>query len=97
MPPTDNKLLRQAINYAHRSQALHRYGDEGFHGGAAGTAVGQVVHPAFDAEKNKAYAFDLDKAKSLVANPAQQYRVQRFMVAGGLRGRIRGIGHDHPG
>ncbi|HEY2596626.1 MAG TPA: ABC transporter substrate-binding protein, partial [Chloroflexota bacterium] len=64
MPPFDNKLLRQALNYAIDRK---RYAD---------TIAGGLVQsnplpwpsysPAYEPDKLNAYAFDLDKAKSLV-------------------------------
>jgi peptide/nickel transport system substrate-binding protein len=64
-PPTDNKLLRQAINYSIDRQ---RFTDTVFKGftGEPRALPWSKSSPAFDAEKNKAYAFDLDKAKSLL-------------------------------
>ncbi|MBV8087209.1 MAG: ABC transporter substrate-binding protein [Chloroflexi bacterium] len=63
-PPFDNKLLRQALNY---SIDRKRYAD---------TITGGLVKaqplpwpsysPGYEADKLSAYAFDLDKAKSLV-------------------------------
>ena len=63
-PPFDNKLLRQALNYAIDRQ---RYAD---------TIAGGLVHanplpwpaysPAYEPAKLNAYAFDLDKARSLL-------------------------------
>jgi peptide/nickel transport system substrate-binding protein len=66
MAPTDNKLLRQAINYAIDRK---RFTDTVFKGftGEPRALPWAKPSPAFDAEKNKAYAFDLDKAKSLVS------------------------------
>jgi peptide/nickel transport system substrate-binding protein len=64
MPPFDNKLLRQALNYAIDRQ---RY---------AATIAGGLVEPnplpwptyspAYEPAKLNAYAFDLDKARSLL-------------------------------
>jgi peptide/nickel transport system substrate-binding protein len=64
MPPFDNKLLRQALNYAIDRK---RYAD---------TIAGGLVQsnplpwpaysPAYEPAKLNAYAFDLDKARSLL-------------------------------
>jgi peptide/nickel transport system substrate-binding protein len=63
-PPFDNKLLRQALNYAIDRE---RY---------ANTIAGGLVHasplpwpaysPAYEPARQNAYAFDLDKARSLL-------------------------------
>jgi peptide/nickel transport system substrate-binding protein len=63
-PPLDNKQIRQALNYAiDRERILS----------AVRLGLGQVVtlpfapsSPAYDEASNKAYAFDLDKAHSLL-------------------------------
>jgi peptide/nickel transport system substrate-binding protein len=62
-PPLDNKLVRQALNYAlNRDRLVSLY--------KGNVTVGALPwgpsSPAFDAAKNKSYAFDLDKAKSLL-------------------------------
>src|SRR5438105_3573878 len=64
-PPTDNKLLRQAINYAIDRKRFTDTVMNGFTGEPRALPWAKSS-PAFDAEKNKAYAYDLDKAKSLV-------------------------------
>ncbi|MBV9577048.1 MAG: ABC transporter substrate-binding protein, partial [Chloroflexi bacterium] len=63
-PPTDNKLVRQALAYALDRQRIVStiY---------SGTGTPQALpwesnSLAFDATKNSAYAFDLDKAKSVL-------------------------------
>lgn len=63
--PTNNKLVRQAINYAIDRQRFTDTVMKGFTGEARALPWAKSS-PAFDAEKNKAYAFDLDKAKSLL-------------------------------
>src|SRR5579859_6774379 len=65
-PPTDNKLVRQAINYAINRQRFTDTVMKGFTGEPRALPWAKSS-PAFDATKNKAYAFDLDKAKSLLA------------------------------
>src|SRR5207253_2305948 len=64
-PQTDNKLLRQAINYALDRKRFVDTVMKGFTGEVRALPWAKSS-PAFDPEKNKAYAFDLDKAKSLV-------------------------------
>lgn len=65
LPPGDQKLVRQAVNYAIDRQRiadtylLKQYGPA--------EALPWPAHsPAYDAAKNKAYAYDLDKAKALL-------------------------------
>jgi peptide/nickel transport system substrate-binding protein len=63
-PPFDNKLVRQALNYAIDRQ---RYIDTAYSG--ATEAVDLVWPPtsaAAELAKNRVYAFDLDKARSLL-------------------------------
>lgn len=66
MAPTDNKLVRQALNYAADRQRfvdtvlLKTTGDPR-------DLPWPSLSPAYEAEKNTRYAFDLDKAKSLLA------------------------------
>ncbi|HEY1291916.1 MAG TPA: ABC transporter substrate-binding protein [Chloroflexota bacterium] len=62
-PPLDNKLVRQALNYAlNRQRLIDLY--------KGNVIVGALPwgpsSPAYDETKNKAFAFDLDKAKSLL-------------------------------
>ena len=66
LPPTDNKLLRQAISYAIDRKRIVDTVFKGF------TTEPRALpwaksSPAFDSEKNKSYAFNLDKAKELLA------------------------------
>jgi peptide/nickel transport system substrate-binding protein len=63
--PLDNKLLRQAINYAIDRKRFTDTVMKGFTGEPRALPWAKSS-PAFDAEKNKAYAYDLDKAKSLL-------------------------------
>ena len=66
LPPTDNKVVRQALNYA---------ADRGrFVDNVLLKTTGEPRDlpwpphaPAYEPEKNNRYAFDLDKAKSLLA------------------------------
>jgi peptide/nickel transport system substrate-binding protein len=62
-PPLDNKVVRQALNYAlNRQRLVDLY--------KGNVTVGALPwgpsSPAFDEAKNKAFAFDLAKAKSLL-------------------------------
>jgi peptide/nickel transport system substrate-binding protein len=65
LEPTNNKLLRQAINYAIDRKRFTDTVMKGFTGEQRALPWAKSS-PAFDAEKNTAYAFDLDKARSLV-------------------------------
>ncbi len=63
-PPTDNKLVRQALNYAFDRQ---RFVDTVLLGvGKAESIPWPPASPAYEADKVNTYAFDLDKAKSLL-------------------------------
>jgi peptide/nickel transport system substrate-binding protein len=65
MAPTNNKLVRQALNHAIDRQ---RWTDTVLRG-LSGTPVNlpwPAASPAYDAAKNQVYAFDLDKARSLL-------------------------------
>lgn len=70
--PTGNKVFRQALNYA---MDRKRWTDTVLLGVGTPKALPLApTSPAFDAAKDQAYAFDLDKAKSLlqqsgVSNP----------------------------
>jgi peptide/nickel transport system substrate-binding protein len=65
LEPTNNKMLRQAINYAIDRKRFTDTVMKGFTGEQRALPWAKSS-PAFDAEKNTAYAFDLDKARSLV-------------------------------
>jgi peptide/nickel transport system substrate-binding protein len=65
LEPTNNKLLRQAINYAIDRKRFTDTVMKGFTGEQRALPWAKSS-PAFDAEKNTAYAFDLDRARSLV-------------------------------
>jgi peptide/nickel transport system substrate-binding protein len=65
LPPTDNKLVRQALNYAIDRK---RIVDSVYKGTGVPEALPWESNSlAFDATKNNAYAFDLDKAKNLLS------------------------------
>jgi peptide/nickel transport system substrate-binding protein len=62
--PTDNKLVRQALNFAFDRQ---RFVDTVLLGvGKAESIPWQPTSPAYEADKVNTYTFDLDKAKSLL-------------------------------
>ena len=64
-PPTDNKLVRQALNYAVDRK---RIVEIAFRGASEPVVLPwQPTSLAYDATKASMYAFDLDKAKSLLA------------------------------
>jgi peptide/nickel transport system substrate-binding protein len=64
VPPFDNKLVRQAFNWAIDRQ---RNADQVFLGFAQPINLQwSPSSPAYDAEKNKTYTFNLDKAKALL-------------------------------
>ena len=65
MAPTDNKLVRQALNYAIDRK---RIVDTVYKGTGVPEALPWEPNSlAYDPTKNNAYAFDLEKAKSLLA------------------------------
>lgn len=65
-PPTDNKLFRQAINFAMNRP---RFVDSYFKGVISDWTDLPFPQssPAYDAAKSKAYPFNLEKAKALIA------------------------------
>lgn len=63
-PPTDNKQIRQALQFGLDRQ---RVSDTVFQGVEKPlTLLWFPTSPAYDAAKNKTYTFDLDKARSLL-------------------------------
>jgi peptide/nickel transport system substrate-binding protein len=69
VPPTNNKLFRQAIHYAINRD---RYVQTVLRSrGTARSLPWTQASPAYDAAKNQHYAFDLDKAKSLLAQSGE--------------------------
>jgi peptide/nickel transport system substrate-binding protein len=67
-PPTDNKLVRQALSYALDRK---RIVDTIYLGTGTPEALPWETNSlAYDAAKNSAYAYDPDKAKSLLAQAA---------------------------
>jgi len=65
-PPTDNKMLRQAIAWAIDRQRFTEQIMKGFVGDPRNLPWADIS-PAYDAAKNKTYGYDLEKAKSLLA------------------------------
>jgi peptide/nickel transport system substrate-binding protein len=66
LPPTNNKQLRQAINYALDRKRIVDNVFKGFTGEPRALPWAKSS-PAFDPEKNKAYPYDIDKAKAVLA------------------------------
>jgi peptide/nickel transport system substrate-binding protein len=65
LPPGDQKLVRQAVNYAiDRQRIADTYLLKQY--GPAEVLPWPAHSPAYDAAKNRAYAFDLDKARALL-------------------------------
>jgi len=64
-PPTDNKLVRQALQFALDRQRLASTIWQGVEHPL--TLLWYPSSPAYDAQKDKTYAFDLDKARALLA------------------------------
>jgi peptide/nickel transport system substrate-binding protein len=65
MPPWDNKQARQALNYAIDRQRWTESVSKGAY--QPRSLPWNQGSPAFEAEKEAAYPFDLDKARSLLA------------------------------
>ncbi|HEX8968866.1 MAG TPA: ABC transporter substrate-binding protein [Chloroflexota bacterium] len=64
VPPFDNKSVRQAFNYAFDRK---RFAEQVYLGTAVPSALPwSASSPGYDAQKARAYAFDLDKARSLL-------------------------------
>ncbi|HEX8969830.1 MAG TPA: ABC transporter substrate-binding protein, partial [Chloroflexota bacterium] len=65
VPPLDNKQVRQALNYAINRQ---RFVTSVLHDlGTAEDLVWPTGSPAYEAAKNSRYAFDLDRARQMLA------------------------------
>jgi peptide/nickel transport system substrate-binding protein len=80
-PPLDNKMVRQALNYAiNRKRLVEQIYD--------GTAIAQALpwspsSPGYDQAKNGSYAFDLDKAKSLLKDAGvSSFEVDNVIISG---------------
>ncbi|MBV9601259.1 MAG: ABC transporter substrate-binding protein [Chloroflexi bacterium] len=82
LPPCDNKLVRQALNYAIDRQ---RISDTVFLGlyGSPRDLPWPDTSPAAEPSKNMQYAFDLDKAKSLLQQAGVSTLSLDFILAGG--------------
>jgi len=65
VPPTDNKQVRQALNYAIDRKRFAETILKGF-GGDPQDLPWSPASPAWDTSKNNVYTFDLDKARSLL-------------------------------
>jgi peptide/nickel transport system substrate-binding protein len=65
MPPFDNKMLRQALCYAVDKRRFVETIMGGI--GAPESLPWSAAQPAYDATKKDFYSFDLDKAKSMLA------------------------------
>jgi peptide/nickel transport system substrate-binding protein len=81
MPPFDNKLVRQALDYAIDRK---RFVEEIY----LGTNVTQALpwspsSPAYDAVKNGSYAFDLDRARMLLQQANVSTLQTEILVIGG--------------
>jgi len=80
-PPTDNKLVRQALGYALNR---NRIADAVWHGLEQPIVLPwNSVSPAYDASKNSAYAFDLDMARALLAEAAPTTPMLELIWAAG--------------
>ena len=80
-PPTDNKLVRQALGYALDRK---RIADTVWHGLEPPIVLPwNSTSPAYDASKNSAYAFDLDKARALLAQAAPTTMTLELIWAAG--------------
>src|SRR5207248_3044456 len=64
-PPTDNKLVRQALNYAMDRKRMVEVAFRG--AGEPLTLPWQPTSLAYDASKQNAYPYDLDKAGALLS------------------------------
>jgi len=80
-PPFDNKLVRQALNYAFNRQRLV---DLAYAGTAEAVSLPwSKSSPAYDQQKNKTYAYDLDKARSLLSQANVSGLQVNVLVPGG--------------
>jgi peptide/nickel transport system substrate-binding protein len=80
-PPFDNKLVRQALNYAIDRT---RFVDQIY----LGTSFAQALpwspsSPAYDAARNNAYGFDLDKARMLLQQANVSNLETEILIIGG--------------
>jgi peptide/nickel transport system substrate-binding protein len=89
--PTDNKLLRQALQFSMDRQRFANTVWQGVEHPL--TLLWFPTCPAYDAAKNQTYAFDLDKARALldqaaVGDVALDFNYQSTMPDFGLMGQI---------
>ena len=85
----DNKLLRQAIAYAIDRKRFTEQIMKGFVGEPRNLPWA-IISPAYDAAKNNTYGFDLEKAKSLLAQSgATNVEFDINWALAGLPGRVR--------
>ena len=80
VPPLDNKTVRQALNYALDRK---RFSETVLLGTGQPISLPWLPSsPAYDAQKRNAYAFDLDKAKSLLSEAGVSGLSFEFMPLG---------------
>jgi peptide/nickel transport system substrate-binding protein len=80
-PPLDNKLVRQALNYALDRQ---RMAETVLHGLEHPVDLPwSPASPAYEAAKNSAYPFDLDKARALLAQAGAASAPLEIIWSGG--------------
>jgi peptide/nickel transport system substrate-binding protein len=80
-PPTDNKLIRQALGYALDRK---RIADAVWHGLEPPIVLPwNSASPAYDASKSNANTFDLDKARALLAQAAPTTTTLELIWAAG--------------
>jgi len=80
VPPLDNKKVRQALNYALDRK---RFAESALLGTGQPIALPWLPSsPAYDAQKRNAYAFDLDKARSLLSDAGASNLSFEFLPLG---------------
>jgi peptide/nickel transport system substrate-binding protein len=80
--PTDNKLVRQALNWSLNRQRITDSVYRGLNGGPKNLPWPQQS-PAYDAAKDAHYTFDLDKAKLLLQQAGVSNVSLDFILANG--------------
>lgn len=80
--PTDNRLVRQALNYAIDRQRISDSVFLGLYGGPRDLPWPDSS-PAAEPSKNMQYAFDLDRAKSLLVQAGVDNLSLDFILSGG--------------
>ena len=87
VPPLDNKKVRQALNYALDRK---RFAETALLGtGQPITLPWLPDSPAYDSQKRNAYAFDLDKARSLLSEAGVSNLAFEYLPLGDYPGRPR--------